>query len=645
MLSSFAAPPAAVVEDGELFQERVRTTASGLLGLLGIAADPLQSREHILIARILDHQWKAGRDLDLDALIHSIQEPPLEKVGVLDLESFYPAKERFTLAMRLNNLLASPGFAAWLEGEPLDVSSLLFTPAGKPRVSIISIAHLGDAERMFFVSLLLSHVLGWMRAQPGTSSLRAILYMDEIFGYFPPVANPPSKEPLLTLLKQARAFGLGVVLATQNPVDLDYKGLANTGTWFIGRLQTERDKARLLDGLEGAAGAAGFDRRRMEETLSALDKRVFLLHNVHESAPEVFQTRWTLSYLRGPLARPEIKRLMVGAARPAGSAPAAPATGTTPPASSPARAPAAGAQAGRPVLPPDVPQYFLPAAGGGQAVRYRPAVLGSATIYFRDAKAGVEGEETVNLLAELGPVGADWESARPLDGEVGDLERTPAEGASWAALPPEAAKAKSYEGWKRAFADGLYRGRKIELLKAKAYGLSSKAGESERDFRIRLRDAAREARDQAVEKLRAKYAPKVQALEERVRRARQAVERESEQARESKLQTAISFGTTILGAFLGRKRLSTGTVGRATTAARGAGRAMKDAKDVERAEETAETLANRLEELNGEFAAETRELETAYDPLTAELETVAVRPKKTDITVKLVALAWVPEPG
>ena len=258
---SFAAPPPALVEERELMRERVATTATSLLGLLGIDADPIQSREHILLSTIIDARVAAGQDLDLAALIQQIQTPPVQRIGVLDLESFYPAKDRFALAMRLNNLLASPGFTAWLEGEPLDMQRLLYTPEGKPRVSIFSIAHLSDAERMFFVTLLLNQMLGWMRQQPGTTSLRALLYMDEIFGYLPPVANPASKAPMLTLLKQARAFGLGVVLATQNPVDLDYKALSNAGTWFIGRLQTERDKARVLDGLEGAS-----DRRQAPST-------------------------------------------------------------------------------------------------------------------------------------------------------------------------------------------------------------------------------------------------------------------------------------------------------------------------------------------------------------------------------------------
>jgi len=331
ILKSFAAPPPAIREDEELLRERIGTTATSLLGLLGIDADPIKSREHILISTILDTAWRQGQELDLAGLIQQIQTPPVKRVGVLDLDAFFPSKDRFALAMSLNNLLAAPGFGAWMEGEPLDVGNLLHTPEGKPRVAIVSIAHLNDAERMFFVSLLLNQVVGWMRTQSGTTSLRALLYMDEIFGFFPPVANPPSKTPLLTLLKQARAFGVGVVLATQNPVDLDYKGLSNTGTWFIGRLQTERDKARVLDGLEGAAGSAGqgFDRAGLERILSGLSSRVFLMNNVHEDHPVVFESRWVMSYLRGPLTRAQIKTLMDarrGAPAPA-SAKAAPAPG------------------------------------------------------------------------------------------------------------------------------------------------------------------------------------------------------------------------------------------------------------------------------------------------------------------------------
>src|SRR5258705_5672568 len=351
ILKSFAAPPPAIREDEELLRQRLVTTGHTPLDLLGIDADQIKSRDHLLIATILDTAWRQGQELDLPSLIQQIQTPAVKRVGVLDLDAFFPSKDRFALAMALNNLLAAPGFGAWMEGEPLDVGNLLRTAEGKPRVAIVSIAHLNDAERMFFVSLLLNQVVGWMRTQSGTTSLRALLYMDEIFGFFPPVANPPSQTPLLTLLKQARAFGVGVVLATQNPVDLDYKGLSNTGTWFIGRLQTERDKERVLEGLEGAAAGAGsrFDRGRMEEILAGLGNRIFLMNNVRDDGPEVFESRWSMSYLRGPLTRSQIKTLMKGRTA---SAPAGATRSPAPAQAAATSAPAAAAPvaAGRPVL-------------------------------------------------------------------------------------------------------------------------------------------------------------------------------------------------------------------------------------------------------------------------------------------------------
>ena len=312
ILSSLDPPSPEIIDDGELFGDRIESTVSSLLTLLGIAADPIQSREHILLSNIFAHFWSKGERVSLERLIVSIQSPPFDKVGVLGLESFYAEKDRHALAMGMNNLLAAPGFQSWLRGDPLDIKKMLHTAEGKPRISIFSIAHLSDSERMFFVSLLLNEMLGWMRSQPGTSSLRAMLYMDEIFGYLPPTQNPPSKKPMLTMLKQARAFGLGVLLATQNPVDLDYKALSNMGTWFLGRLQTERDKLRVLDGLEGAASSQGstFNRAEMEQTLAGLGSRVFLMNNVNEDAPVLFHVRWVMSYLCGPMTRSQIKTLM-----------------------------------------------------------------------------------------------------------------------------------------------------------------------------------------------------------------------------------------------------------------------------------------------------------------------------------------------
>jgi hypothetical protein len=655
IVRSFAAPPRELVDDTELLQERINTTVTGLLGLLGVDADPVQSREHILLSTLLASAWSAGRDLDLAALIRDIQSPPVEQIGVLDLETFFPSKDRSALALRLNNLLAAPGFQAWTRGDPLEIGGMLHTAAGKPRVAIFSISHLGDAERMFFVSLLLNQVLGWMRTQSGTTSLRALLYMDEIFGFFPPVANPPSKAPLLTLLKQARAYGLGVMLATQNPVDLDYKGLGNAGTWFIGRLQTERDKARVLDGLEGAAsggGVAGFDRRRTEQLIAGLGNRVFLMNNVHEDGPVLFETRWAMSYLRGPLTRGQIKALMDPARPAAESTPAAASAGGVASAAAPqppagTLPPRAAPGALRPVLPKEASERFIPLrsrAPQGATLEYRPFLIGFARVYFRDARLGADESQDVSLMVAPAADGAgpDWDRAEEAGRAEADLERIPADGATFAPLPSGATGGRNYDAWRRSLADSLYRTRSLELMRSPSQGLTSRPGESERDFRVRLKQASREWRDAAVEKLRQKYAARLNALAERARRAEQAVAREASQARQSTLQTAISVGTTVLGAIFGRKTISAGTIGRATTAARGAGRVYKESQDVGRAEETVAAVRQQREELEAELRAETAELEARLDPATEELETVGIRPKKSDIDVRGVALAWEP---
>jgi hypothetical protein len=640
ILKSFAAPPETIRQDSESLGERINTTVTSLLGLIGIEADPVRSREHILISNILNQEWSAGRELDLGGLIQKIQSPAITKIGVMDLDSFFPANDRFQLAMALNHLLASPSFASWMEGEPLDIQKLLYTDKGKPRHAIFSIAHLADAERMFFVSLLLNQVLGWMRTQSGTTSLRAILYMDEIFGYFPPVANPPSKLPLLTLLKQGRAFGLGVVLATQNPVDLDYKGLANTGTWFIGRLQTERDKARVLEGLEGVASGTGqkFDKQEMEQLLAGMSNRIFLMNNVHDNEPELFETRWAMSYLRGPLTRAQIKMLMDPL-----KVDSSQGTVTPAPAAAPAIAIAAGAQSEKPVLPPEITQYYIPVRSTGERLFYHPMLLGAAEIRYSDSKT-VDMTQPLTLLAPItdGPVSLDWSQATALDLAVEDLESEPEAGAQFVEVPAKATKPKSYATWSKDFASWIYRNQRLELLESPSLDIASNPGESERDFRVRLQQMAREKRDEAVEKLRRKYAPKFAQLEERKRRAEQAVEREQEQAKGQKLQTAISFGATLLSSFMGRKRVSMSTLGRATTAVRGAGRSMKEAEDVDRAEDNVAAVAQQLSDLDAEFKTETAASERSIDPQTEALDKVSLKPTKANINVKLLTLAWAP---
>jgi hypothetical protein len=603
----------------------------------------LQSREHILLSTVLQNAWEQGQDLDLATLVQRIQTPPVQRVGVMDLESVFPSKERFGFATALNNLLAAPGFAAWMHGEPLDVGRLLYTEAGKPRIAILSIAHLNDAERMFFVSLLLQRTLGWMRQQSGTTSLRAILYMDEVFGYFPPSANPPSKAPLLTLMKQARAYGLGVVLATQNPVDLDYKGLANAGTWLIGRLQTERDKARLLDGLEGAA-AGKLDRATTEKMLSSLGKRIFLLHDVHEDAPVIFESRWAMSYLRGPLTREQIAMLNRAHPAPAPAVAAASAV-ATPPAAATITTTAAAAAAT--ILPPEITQFYVPATSSrpaGADLVYAPMLLGAASLAFADAKLGIDHARDVVVLASLpASAGASaWSDAREANVDPAALPAAPPERAAHLPLPSAGSKPKNYETWRRELDDHLFRTLTLPLHRCAPLDLVSKPGEAEREFRIRMQEEARVARDAASEKLRAKYAPKLERLRAQVDRATAAHAREKTQLEQQKMQTAVSLGATVLGAFLGRKRLGAGTIGRATTTARGVGRARKESEDVARAQEHIETKQQTLADVEAEFQAELAALGAAIEPRTAALESLSLRPKKTSIAVRHVALAWTP---
>ena len=644
VVRSFGVPPQAVLDNSDAMRERVAGAAAGLLALLGIEADPIRSREHILLTIIFDRAWREGKNLDLGQLIREIQTPSFKKVGVMDLESFYSAQDRFALAMSLNNLLASPGFSAWLEGEPLDIQRLLWTPEGKPRLSILSIAHLSDSERMFFVTIFLNEVLAWMRSQSGTSALRCLLYMDEVFGYFPPIANPPSKMPMLTLLKQARAFGLGVVLATQNPVDLDYKGLSNCGTWFLGRLQTERDKARVLDGLEGASAATGtrFDREQMDRMLSGLGKRVFLMNNVHDAEPSLFQTRWSLSYLRGPLSRDQIDSLMQERrdSLPTQSATATAFAGIESSSSE-------GVTEHHPVLPPEITEYFIPARGepdNSDKFVYRPTLLGIAKVHFAQTSTGIDVWDSISILVSV----ADEIALDPWDtGELShdgppDLEKTPAAAAHFAALPSDLAKPKKFAALTTALKDHLYRVHRLTCWKCKSPKEVSRPGESEADFRTRLGQSLREQRDREVEKLRQKFAPKVAGLQEQLRKAEQRKAKEEDQATSQIWGTAISIGTTLLGAFMGKRTITTTNIGRAASSVRSASKLAKERSDVGYAEENVEAVQQRLVDLDAEFKTESEKIQSVLDAEALSLEEITLQPKKSDITINQVALVWTP---
>jgi hypothetical protein len=626
VLRSFAAPDATLRGDANAMKERISGAASGLLGLLGMEADPLKSREHILLSNLLNTAWSAGSDLDLPALIQQVQKPSFDKVGVMDLESFFPEKERMGLAMSINNLLAAPGFAAWLEGEAMDVQKLLFNAQGKPRISIVSIAHLDDAERMFVVTLLLNEVVAWMRRQSGTSSLRALIYMDEIFGYFPPSAMPPSKLPLLTLMKQARAFGLGVVLATQNPVDLDYKGLSNAGTWFIGRLQTERDKARVVEGLLSGAGE-GLDKERIESLLANLQQRVFLMRNVHEQEPVLLRTRWALSYLRGPMTLQEIAQFKQ-------QIPVAvidSATGK--PIDKPVASPAA-----KPVLPAGVNEYFQNAAKGAT---YVPQILGVAKVHFFDAKAGVDEWQTQHYVAAINEEGSpDWSSASVLVSGKDGLQKQGASGANFADLPAACLRAQNYAVWSKDLSAAIYQTASLQLHRCDALKESAKPGESEAEFRARISLNLREQRDAEVDRLRKKYAPRLQTLQDQQVRAQQKVAKEQSQLSQQKLQTALNVGATILGAFFGRKVASATNISRVATAARSASRIGNESNDVDQAAGSLETITQRLTDLQVELEQEIAKIQGELDPSAMTFDSIEVKPRKTDTLVSEVALLW-----
>jgi len=636
VLGALSAPAAA---DAETLTDRAATAASAVLTLAGVEADPLTSREHILLATLFQHGWSAGGTLDLEALVSGVQKPPFARVGVVDLDRFFPSKERDALALRINNLIASPSFASWTEGEPMSASSLFYTPAGKPKVSVVSIAHLSDAERMFAVSSLLAEIVTWVRAQPGTTSLRALLYFDEVFGYLPPVANPPSKPPLLTLLKQARASGLGVVLATQNPVDLDYKGLANAGTWFLGRLQTERDKARLLDGLEAASGA-GMDRTAIDAALSSLSKRQFLLHNVHEQEPVLFESRWALSYLRGPLTKEDIRRLSPPSGAPPATGDRPQATGHGPdPARTKARRPKP--EGAKPILATEIPQLYLPRAAGDTSA-YQPHLYGSAQLFFGDSKFAVDEARRVSVIVplEAGTRVVDWDRAQPIDAAPQDLLEQPPVDAPYAPLPSFATSVEKFAKLARDFDRWLGRTQRVELFRHAGLKMTSRPGESERDFLIRVRDAIREKQGAGLDRLRRKWESKLSAARARVRRAEARVSSEKQDVQQSALQTTVSFGATVLGAVLGRRGGGLGTLGRATTAARGVGRSMKERQQVERAEETLAAEREALAALETQAEADIGSTVAASDLTPDALEKMAMRPRRGGTTVDLVAVVW-----
>jgi hypothetical protein len=635
VLRSLAAPAEAVRADPEALAERVQGTVDGLLGLTGEAADPLTSPEHLLLSTLLSHQWSAGRDLSLETLIPLVQDPPFERVGVLGVDAVLPARERAQFARKLNALLAAPSFAPWLTGTPLSAEALLSAPDGRPRTSVITTSHLSDAERMFATTLVLNELITWMRGQSGTGTLRALLYIDEVFGYLPPTAMPPSKTPLLTLLKQARAFGIGVVLSTQNPVDLDYKALSNAGIWFLGRLQTEQDRDRVLSGLSRADDGAGVDTRELGERLGGLGKRTFLLHSVHEKAPRLMRTRWVMSYLAGPLARPQIERLMADhPIRAESDRDAAPdeVHGAVP---------ASGATARRPLLAPDVPEFFAPSRAAAEAeTTWLPHVLAAAGLSWNRKRPPVEHHETVVRIADppLGAAPVDWAAGTDVPLTLDALRDAPPDGAVFGGDLPADLSERTLVDARKGFVRWLRTERPLRLFIHDPTRLTSEPNESEAAFRQRAALRERERRDEEKARLRERYASRLRTVENRVARAESAVAQQRAQSRQRQLDTVVRIGSALLGGFLGGKAPSSSRIG---TTLRSAGRVRKEASDVAEARKALDRAEAEATELSAQLELE---LDALRVPLASELEigTVDIRLPASGVAPHLVAVAWLP---
>lgn len=651
ILASFSAPPIPWEGNKEILREKISSTVTALLGLVGLKnIDPVRAREHILLANIFEEAWKAGKDLDMATLITYVQSPPFEKLGVFPLEQFYPDKDRFELAMLLNNFLAAPAFQAWLEGQPLDIGQLLYAADGKPRHSIFYLAHLSDEERMFFITLLYTSVEAWMRTQKGSSGLRALVYFDEIAGYLPPVANPPSKNIILRMLKQARAFGVGLMVATQNPVDLDYKALSNAGTWVIGKLQTDQDKNRLLDGLEGAA--PGMDREAFDKMISLLDKRVFLLHNVHEDAPEVFHTRWAMNYLPGPLTRAQLPALnaLAGAGESGGKEQAArPSAGVK------AEKRAGLGQDVPPAIPGSLPEYYFPVNRGpmealkaaGRATEgevpnpktlYRAALVAQARVAYLERKYNL-GEEVLYTarIDELKRKGLiRWENFITTPINLDDLSDQASPGAYYETPDNLVLDDSTFiKGLEADFADWIYRTQALSVRQNEALAVVAGPGVSEEEFRQLCAEAVEEKKDEAIDAVKDKYEAKLDKLEAKLKKETLEFEEDKQELEHRRLEEVGKGIENALGLFSGRRKsISTSLTKRRMTS--------KAKSDLEASELDVKNAEAEMAAMEKELAEELQEVEARWKDVLDEATELRVSPYKKNIFVEVFGVVWLP---
>lgn len=651
ILASFSAPPIPWEGNKEILRDKISSTVTAVLGLIGVKdLDPVRSKEHILLSNIFEEAWRNEKDLDMATLIMHVQSPPFEKLGVFSLDQFYPEKERFELAMLLNNFLAAPAFQTWLEGQPMEIGKILFSPSGKPRHSVFYLAHLSDQERMFFITLLYTTIESWMRTQKGSTSLRALVYFDEIAGYLPPVSNPPSKNIILRMLKQARAFGVGLILATQNPVDLDYKAISNAGTWMVGKLQTDQDKSRLLDGLEGAA--PGISRQGFDKKISLLDKRVFLLHNVHEDEPEVFHTRWAMNYLPGPLTRvqiPVLNKLVDARIQIAEQAIAGEAVQ-----SSKEAQPTLG-QAVQPVIPGSIPVNFLPANRGpsealkeaGQSLAgeappptyvYRPVLAGQARVAYIDRKYNINHEAVYAIkIDELRRKGlVRWEDFAAQELDLEDLTHAPLPNASFEgldALPVD--DSKYIKSLQSDFADWIYRTQTMTIRLNEVLGVAVGPDVSEEEFQQMCQKAAEDKKDEEQKAVKEKFGKKYDRLEDRLQDEQEDLEKDKAELSGRRLEEIGKGAENILGLFMNRRRsLSTSLTKRRMTS--------KAKADVKASEREVEELEEEMKALEQELQEELVEVEELWKEAVSEVVEEKVSPYKKNIFVEMFGVLWQP---
>ncbi|MFK5938466.1 MAG: DUF87 domain-containing protein [Sulfurimonas sp.] len=623
ILGSFSVPPKEVLEDSDTLASLINATVSSLLALISIDADPINSREHLLLSNIFYHCYLKEISLSLEDIIGYIASPPFEKIGIMSLKTFYNQADRMKLAMALNGVISSVSFASWIEGEALDIQNMLYDADGNAKIAIFSIAHLNESERMFFVTILLNAYINWMRKQSGSSSLKNILYMDEIFGFFPPSKNPPSKEPMLLLLKQARAFGCGIILSTQNPVDLDYKGLSNIGTWFVGKLQTKQDIDKVLDPL---SAKSTLTKKEIAHQLTTLKGRHFFMKNVHAQRTIEFSTRWVLSYLKGPMTKNDIKKLMHDK--------------KTTKEVKEYQKPSENADIQRKqILSEGIREYYLDTNINAQTPFY-PSLYASLTLRFYSQRRGVDISNKINFSLELykSQTLAEWENASK---EVlGIFENKAQSDAKFALLPPMITQAKNLKTFQKSLSNYIYITKKLELFACKALKLESKIHQDKRDFIIEVHNTLKNLRDEKLQKLEDRFQVKVQRLEDKLSRLERKLQKEQNDVSSKTTDTFVDIGLAVMSALFGSKKLSSTTVRRSASAFKKGKGIFKEKDDVHNVESMIHNTNDDIEELRFKFEEEVQKIEDKLDIQNYEIVSIYITPRRSDIVIKEMALLW-----